>query len=165
MIETRLDHILDLVKSGHILTEGAFAAADLHEALTMREFNYEHRSFYLRELEARWRILPLHPDLRGIVDELEYVTNDVLVQELHIYNDCDSDRRSGEELVSSLVFHIQNEICEIAKSRVTEYHTEWYRDLWKIYQQDHIPILQQRPYVERALQPNAAKLTVVSGSD
>ena len=70
MIESRLDQILTMLRNGEILGDDAFASVNLQLALDIRYTDDSYRHFYANELDARWRILPIHADLRGIYDDL-----------------------------------------------------------------------------------------------
>lgn len=146
MIETRLDQMLTMVRCGDILGEEAFKGVDLQKALDLRWADETYRYFYLNELESRWRILPIHADLRGMVSDLQALVRSRALEQIetNLSNPNDSD---SVTLVQELTGRIEQEIGEIAKSRATEYSTPWHDALWAIYLRNEIPMISAEPII------------------
>ena len=146
MIEARLDQMLTMLRRGEILGDAAFANVDLRDALNIRESD-TYRYFYLSELDNRWRILPIHPDLRGVFADLN-VESYIRAKQQISASLSDSNVRESQTLIQELSNRIQQEIGQIAKSRATEYPTPWHDALWHSYSQNEIPMITAEPIIK-----------------
>ena len=146
MIETRLDQMLAMLRSGDILGDVAFTSLNMVEALNIRESDTD-RHYYQNELDDRWRILPIHPDLRGVFKELHTETRARAEQQISaaLYNFSDRD---SQTLICNLSDRIQQEIGQIAKSRATEYPTPWHDALWSSFARNEIPMIVAEPIIK-----------------
>lgn len=142
MIETRMDQMLSLVREDKILSESAFASVDLKEALRLRDLDGQYRYFHDNEIFQRWKILPIHPDLRGVFEELHGTVYALANERIRKFTDAKDDTT---HLVLS--DRISQEMDFIAMCRGTEFYTDWYDQLWICYQRDEIPMINAEPMI------------------
>ena len=154
MIETRLDEMLTMLRRGDILGDEAFSSVDLWEALNIRE-NETYRYFFSNELSSRWRILPIHADLRGVFEDLQAESYSRSRQQIAAAATNLVDR-DNDVLVNDLSNRIQQEIGEIAMSRATEYATPWHDALWECYSRNEIPMMAAEPIIKPLLKTRRA---------
>ena len=149
MIETRLDEMLTMLRRGDILGDVAFASVDLQDALNVRWADESYRYGYQKELEARWRILPIHADLRGIFDDLK---TESYARAKHQFEAVSNPKDRDSASIHELSTRIKYEIAEIAMSRATEYPTPWHDALWESYSRNEIPMIAAEPILKPILQ-------------
>ena len=147
MIETRIDQMLSLVRNTEILSESAFAEISLTEALRIRDLDYQYRFYHDTEIYERWRILPIHPDLRGAFDELHSLTYSTVLRHSRRFTDP-----SDDTTYLVLTDRITQEIDYIAMCRGAQHYTDWYDELWKCYLQNKIPMITADTFVKPLLE-------------
>ena len=131
MIETRIDQMLSLVRDGKILSDKAFASVSLANALEIRDRDYQFRYYYDNDIRSRWDILPIHPDIRGAFDELHSLTYIIAKERIRKFTDATDDTT-----YLLLPDRINQEVDCIAMSRGTQFHSDWYDQLWESYMRD-----------------------------
>ena len=143
MIETRIDKMLSLARAGKILSESAFSGVSPTDALQLRELDSQYRNYNDNQISDRWRILPIHPDIRGAFEELRDLTYSIAMGRIQQLTNADDD--TTHLVLSS---HITQEIEYIAMCRGTQYYTEWYDQLWACYLRDEIPMITAGQFVK-----------------
>lgn len=151
MIDTRIDQMLSLARDGKILSEAAFAAGSLTDALKVRELDEQYRYYHDSEIRQRWKILPIHPDIHGALDDLYAITRSIVTEHTRRFTDADDDTT---HLV--LTDRITQEVDYIAMCRGTQYYTDWYDQLWASYLRNEIPMIKAEPFVKPLLKSRNA---------
>ena len=143
MIKTRIDEMLSLVRDNKILSESAFAAVQLKKALHLRDFDSQYRYYHDNEIYQRWKILPIHPDIRGVFNELHDTVQAITNERARKFSNADDD-------TTNLILsdRITQEIDYIAMCRATEFYTDWYDQLWACYERDQIPMIVAQPLIK-----------------
>jgi hypothetical protein len=147
MIETRIDQMLSLLRDGKILSESTFASTSLVEALRVRELDDQYRYYHDKEIRQRWKILPIHPDVRGAFDDLHELAHSVVAMRIQRYTDPEDQNTH-----LALADRITHEIDYIAMCRGAQYYTDWYDELWKCYCRNEIPMIEAEPFVKRLIE-------------
>ena len=91
MIETRIDQMLSLARAGKILSESAFSGVSPTDALQLRELDSQYRNYNDNQISDRWRILPIHPDIRGAFEELRDLTYSIAMGRIQQLTNADDD--------------------------------------------------------------------------
>ena len=143
MIEARIDQMLLLVNENKILSKSAFASVQVKNALHLRELDTQYRHFHDNQIYQRWKTLPIHPDIRGVFNELHETVYAVTKERIQRFTDA------GDETTHLILSdRITQEIDYIAMCRGTEFYTDWYDQLWACYERDEIPMIVAEPLIK-----------------
>ena len=135
MVDWRIDEILDGLRDGRLLGATAFARADIPSLLAERatpgyESNYGSAD---RELSARCRILPVHPDHLALLQSIRKATYDTALTGL--LRCIQGDDRPALELATL----IEQELVCITQSRAALWEHPWVDKMWEAYRAGGLP--------------------------
>ncbi len=134
MVDWRLDEVLAGLRDGRLLGDAAFAGHDLPALLAERQQqgylgNYSGAS---DELSHRWRLLPVHPDHRGLFEAIRSAAYDTAHAAL-------GRHQPDEDLTCELSTLVMQEFEFIAQSRAVLWEHPWVDGLWEAYRAGGLP--------------------------
>ena len=139
MIDVRLDQMLSMLELGAVIGPVAFENVDLVLARNCRQSHADIRdksdyqiniATVRNELDQRWRLQPVHPDLRELHELICETACKICLLNIPDIEDCQTE----------LSYCIQEEFDLMAKARALDWENEWLDGIWAVYKQNRIPM-------------------------